>query len=97
MIEFDDVAVSYAAEPGGPEGAAQRVVLSGASFTVSEGELVLVVGPSGSGKSTLLRCINGLVPHFSGGTLRGRVLVDGRDTRDHRPRDPREPHLARRA
>src|SRR5699024_2681875 len=30
---------------------------------------------------------NGLVPHFSGGTLHGRVVVDGRDTREHRPRD----------
>ena len=31
-------------------------------------------------KSTLLRTINGLVPHFSGGTLNGRVTVDGLDT-----------------
>ena len=30
-------------------------------------------GPTGSGKSTLLRTINGLVPHFTGGTLAGRV------------------------
>jgi energy-coupling factor transport system ATP-binding protein len=48
---------------------------------------VLVIGPSGSGKSTLLRCINGLVPHFSGGTFAGRVMVDGHDTRKHPPRD----------
>ena len=45
------------------------------------------MGRTGSGKSTLLRAMNGLVPHFSGGTLHGRVLVDGRDTRTHRPRD----------
>jgi energy-coupling factor transport system ATP-binding protein len=87
VIEFDDVAVSYAGESSGRDGAAPHVVLSGASFTIPEGELVLVVGPTGSGKSTLLRCVNGLVPHFSGGTLHGRVVVDGRDTRDHRPRD----------
>jgi energy-coupling factor transport system ATP-binding protein len=87
VIEFDDVAVSYAGASSGRHGAAPRMVLSGASFTVPEGELVLVVGPTGSGKSTLLRCVNGLVPHFSGGTLHGRVVVDGRDTRDHRPRD----------
>ena len=31
--------------------------------------------------------MNGLVPHFSGGTLRGRVLVEGRDTSEYRPRD----------
>ena len=62
-------------------------VLSGVDLTIPEGELVLVVGRTGSGKTTLLRALNGLVPHFSGGTLHGRVVVDGRDTRDHRPRD----------
>ena len=53
---------------------------------VPEGELCLVVGRTGSGKSTLLRAVNGLVPHFTGGTLPGRVTVDGRDTRDHTDR-----------
>ncbi len=32
-------------------------VLQGISITVSEGEVVSVIGPSGSGKSTLARCI----------------------------------------
>ncbi|MBD0292276.1 MAG: ATP-binding cassette domain-containing protein [Jiangellaceae bacterium] len=54
---------------------------------IPEGELCLVVGETGSGKSTLLRAVNGLVPHFTGGTLAGRVLVAGRDTRLHPPRD----------
>jgi energy-coupling factor transport system ATP-binding protein len=44
-----------------------------------EGSFTLVVGPSGAGKSTLLRCINGLVPHFSGGRLQGTITVDGLD------------------
>ncbi len=46
---------------------------------VDDGEFVLVAGPSGSGKSTLLRCLNGLTPHFSGGTLVGRITVGGMD------------------
>jgi len=41
--------------------------------------VLLVTGASGSGKSTLLRVFNGLVPHFHGGTVRGRALVFGRD------------------
>ena len=79
MIIFDDVSVTYAG--------ADRPTLRDLTFEVPEGDLCLVVGPTGSGKSTLLRCINGLVPHFTGGHLTGEVSVDGRSTRDHRPRD----------
>jgi energy-coupling factor transport system ATP-binding protein len=44
---------------------------------INKGDFVLVTGPSGSGKSTLLRMFNGLVPHFSGGEIRGEILVKG--------------------
>ncbi|NHI19951.1 ATP-binding cassette domain-containing protein [Phycicoccus endophyticus] len=66
---------------------ADRPVLRSVDLSVEEGELALVVGRTGSGKSTLLGAMCGRVPHFTGGTLRGRVLVHGRDTREHRPRD----------
>jgi energy-coupling factor transport system ATP-binding protein len=56
------------------------------SWTVAPGEFVTVTGPSGSGKSTLLRCLNGLTPHFSGGTFDGIVTVAGHDTRHYSPR-----------
>ena len=79
MIVFEDVSVRY---PG-----RNTAVLREVRLRVPEGELCLVVGRTGSGKSTLLRAVNGLVPHFTGGTLGGRVLVAGRDTRTHRPRD----------
>ena len=79
MISFEDVSVTY------PEAAAPA--LERVALTVGEGELALVIGPTGAGKSTLLRSVNGLVPHFSGGRLTGRVLVDGRSTAEHRPRD----------
>ena len=35
-------------------------VLRGINLTVSEGEVVIMIGPSGSGKSTFLRCLNHL-------------------------------------
>jgi energy-coupling factor transport system ATP-binding protein len=79
MISFERVSVVY--------DNASTPVLANSSFEIPEGELVLVIGRTGSGKSTLLRAVNGLVPHFTGGTLHGRVRVDGRDTRIHRPRD----------
>ena len=79
MIEFDNVSVRY--EPGGP------FILRDVDMTIHEGEFVLVVGATGSGKSTLLGCVNGLVPHFTGGVLNGEVRIDGRATSRHRPRD----------
>ncbi|MEU9536192.1 ATP-binding cassette domain-containing protein [Streptomyces sp. NPDC048213] len=79
MITFDQVTVQYedTAEPA----------LREVDLTVEEGELCLVVGHTGVGKSTLLGAVNGLVPHFTGGTLYGRVTVDGRDTAHHPPRE----------
>jgi energy-coupling factor transporter ATP-binding protein EcfA2 len=79
MITFDNVSITY---PG-----ASRPVLKDVNLHLPEGELILVVGRTGSGKSTLLRAINGLVPHFTGGLLTGRVLVDGKDTAVHPPRE----------
>jgi energy-coupling factor transport system ATP-binding protein len=78
-IEFDRVSITY------PD--CDRPAIRDVTLVVPEGELCLVVGPTGSGKSTLLGAVNGLVPHFSGGLLRGSVRVDGFDTAAHRPRD----------
>jgi energy-coupling factor transport system ATP-binding protein len=79
MIVFERVSVTYAGT--------ETAVLRDVELSVDEGELALVVGRTGVGKSTLLGAINGLVPHFTGGTLAGRVMVDGRETRTHKPRE----------
>ncbi|AQS69833.1 ABC transporter ATP-binding protein [Streptomyces pactum] len=79
MIRFENVSVTY-------DGATGPTV-RGIDFEVPEGELVLLAGPSGVGKSTVLGAVGGLVPHFTGGTLSGRVTVAGRDTRTHKPRE----------
>jgi energy-coupling factor transporter ATP-binding protein EcfA2 len=79
MIKITDLTFSY---PG-----ADRPALNGLNLQIPDGELCLVMGPSGSGKSTLLRCINGLVPHFSGGDLRGSIRVNGLDPARLSPRE----------
>ena len=48
--------------------------LDDVSFTVEDGEFLIVIGLSGSGKSTLLRCINRLVDPTA-----GRIMWNDRD------------------
>nr|HRO15927.1 ABC transporter ATP-binding protein [Paracoccus sp. (in: a-proteobacteria)] len=55
-------------------------VVDDVSMRLESGTITAVVGSSGSGKTTLLRMINRLVE-----PSRGRVLIDGVDTRDIDP------------
>lgn len=79
LVRFDDVSYRYPS--------VREVALSHVSFAIDEGEFILLTGPSGSGKSTLARCLNGIVPHFSGGAFAGRVMVAGLDTRETQTAD----------
>jgi osmoprotectant transport system ATP-binding protein len=65
MIEFQNVTKIY---PGGV------AALDEVSFTVREGELVVLIGPSGCGKTTALKMVNRLVDPTG-----GRVIVNGQD------------------
>jgi len=72
MITFNNVSLIY------PH--SLHTVFEDLSFTIDEGEMVLVIGATGSGKSSLLRLINGLVPHHTGGILAGDISIDGIST-----------------
>ncbi len=65
MLEIKDLCKTY---DDGTE------ALKNVSFTVPQGQFLVLIGLSGSGKSTLLRCINRLVDPSS-----GQVLWNGRD------------------
>jgi putative ABC transport system ATP-binding protein len=51
LIEARDVAYNFGETPA----------LRGANLSISEGEILAVMGPSGSGKSTLLHCLAGIL------------------------------------
>lgn len=68
MIEVEDVHFVY---PSGVE------ALRGVSLKIYDGEFVAIMGQNGAGKTTLVKHFNGLLK-----PTRGRVLVDGVDTRD---------------
>ena len=65
VLELRQVTKSY---PGSPT----IEVLKGIDLTITEGELVAIVGPSGSGKSTLLNMMGALDRPST-----GEVLIDG--------------------
>ena len=79
IARLESVTYTY---PGAP-----RPALCAVTLAIHPAEVILLLGGSGSGKSTLLRALNGLVPHFHGGTFAGRVTVDEFDTRTARPHD----------
>jgi osmoprotectant transport system ATP-binding protein len=70
MIVFDNVTFARGA----------REILRGLTFTVGPGETLALVGRSGAGKSTALKLIIRLLEPTA-----GRVLVEGRDTREWNP------------
>jgi phosphonate transport system ATP-binding protein len=65
MLEVKNLTKIY------PDG---TVALRDVSFTVHDGEFLIIIGLSGSGKSTLLRCINRLIE-----PTEGQILWDGTD------------------
>ena len=67
MIQLENVSKQF---PGG-----SNAVL-GLSLEIRDGETCVLIGPSGCGKTTTLRMINRLIDPD-----RGRILVDGVDTR----------------
>lgn len=72
FIEFDSVSKEY--------GTADRVfyALKDASFTIDQGEMVVILGPSGAGKSTLLNLLGGMDTATG-----GRIISCGEDISDY--------------
>jgi len=77
LISFEAVSFSYASEPRRSGDPRPIPALRDVNLKIWSGEYVVVLGRNGSGKSTLARHCNALLVPTS-----GRVLIDGRDSRD---------------
>jgi len=67
MIQFQNIEKKYG----------QTTIISGITFKVEKGELVVLIGPSGCGKTTLLKIINRLIKPTSGDVLlNGKSIFD---------------------
>lgn len=72
LVEFRDVSFSHAGSPS--------PVLSHLSFTVNQGETLVLLGESGCGKTTTLKLINRMHLPTS-----GQIMVEGRPTSEWEP------------
>ncbi|MCR5600960.1 MAG: energy-coupling factor ABC transporter ATP-binding protein [Ruminococcus sp.] len=81
MIEFKDLSFSYSSGNvnKNDETDTNNGSLRNIDLTVRDGEFVLLTGSSGCGKTTLIRFINGLIPNFFSGDIKGEVLLDGKN------------------
>lgn len=59
-------------------------IIKNLNFQVVQGEIVVITGLSGCGKSTLCNCLCGIIPHCRGGVMSGKVLINGKNTRELR-------------
>jgi energy-coupling factor transport system ATP-binding protein len=68
IVRFENVAFGYESE---------TEVLHGLTLDIRRGDIIAVLGPNGAGKTTFVKHAIGLLKPQA-----GRVLVDGRDTRE---------------
>lgn len=71
MIELKELSFSYQGQEKGK--------LCNIDLQIKKGECVLICGKSGCGKTTITRLINGLIPNFFVGELKGSVSIEKKD------------------
>ena len=62
-----------------PNSKSERAALTGVSFTIQPGQLVVIVGANGSGKSTIIKLLSRFYDVTS-----GRILIDGIPIEEYR-------------
>lgn len=79
MITFENFSFRYEER--------SEFTLNDINLTIQTGEFILLTGRSGCGKTTLIRSLNGLIPHFYPGEIKGDILLDGQSLLELKPAD----------
>lgn len=74
MIRFENFSFSY--------GDLSAPQIKNFNFSIDKGECVLLCGASACGKTTAAKCINGLIPHFTQGSMSGAVWLNSEKIAD---------------
>src|SRR5207342_3267983 len=75
-IEITDLSRSFSSSDGPP-----LLALDDVRLSVTDRQVVAILGPNGCGKSTLLRCVGGLLPGDTGTVAIDGSIVAGPDAR----------------
>ncbi len=76
-LSFNDFSFIYG------RNSTERPVVKKISFSLIEGETLVLAGPSGSGKSTLTYAMSGIIPFRIKGLMKGEVLLFGKSVWDY--------------
>ncbi|MCK9152136.1 ABC transporter ATP-binding protein [Methanobacterium alcaliphilum] len=71
MLKIKNLNFSY-------NGNDKELDLKNINLQIKKGELILLCGESGCGKTTLTRIINGLIPYFYEGSIKGEVKINNK-------------------
>lgn len=75
MIELKNVSFNYNKEN-------EIKTLENINININKGELILLCGESGCGKTTITRLINGLIPNYYKGEIKGNISFNGKLIKD---------------
>ena len=75
MIKIENVSYKYSTR--------EAWALQNVNLHIKKGEFVLLTGSTGCGKSTLLKCLNGIIPNETTGSLYGNIFIKGFNTREY--------------
>lgn len=79
MISLKNISFCYSGEINSNK---IRKAIDKVSLEIKDSSFTILCGPSGCGKTSMTRIINGLIPFYYEGNLKGEVIIDGDNLKD---------------